>query len=140
MRNDVTIVSALFNIERDRMDGRDWEEYLKWFDVTLQLKCPMVLFVTEDVKEMVESRRKNVPTEIIVQSVDDIPYYHLKDEIQEILDSGDYKSKMADPNRIECKHAMYSIIQYSKFPWVKKAIELNPHGSDSLLLVRCRWV
>ena len=27
MRNDVTIVSALFNIERDRMDGRDWEEY-----------------------------------------------------------------------------------------------------------------
>ena len=95
------------------MDGRDWEEYLKWFDVTLQLKCPMVLFVTEDVKEMVESRRKNVPTEIIVQSVDDIPYYHLKDEIQEILDSGDYKSKMADPGRIECKHAMYSVIQYS---------------------------
>ena len=37
---------------------------------------------------------------------------------------------MADPARIECKHAMYSIIQYSKFPWVKKAIELNPHGSD----------
>ena len=130
MRNDVTIVSALFNIERERMDGRDWEEYLKWFDVTLQLKCPMILFVTEDVKELVETRRKNVPTEIIVQSVEDIPYYHLKDEIQEILDSGDYKSKMADTNRIECKHAMYSIIQYSKFPWVKKAIELNPHGSD----------
>ena len=37
---------------------------------------------------------------------------------------------MADPARIECKHAMYSIIQYSKFPWVKKAIELNPHDSD----------
>ena len=53
MRNDVTIVSALFNIERERMDGRDWEEYLKWFDVTLQLKCPMVLFITEDVKELV---------------------------------------------------------------------------------------
>ena len=130
MRNDVTIVSALFNIERERMDGRDWDEYLKWFDVTLQLKCPMVLFITEDIKELVEEKRKGLPTEIIVQSVDDIPYYHLKDEIQEILDSGDYKSKMADTNRIECKHAMYSIIQYSKFPWVKKAIELNPHGSD----------
>ena len=84
MRNDVTIVSALFNIERERMDGRDWEEYLKWFDVTLQLKCPMVLFVTADVKELVETRRKNLPTEIIVQSVDDIPYYHLKVEIQAI--------------------------------------------------------
>ena len=114
MRNDVTIVTALFNIEREQMDGRDWDEYLKWFDVTLQLQCPMVLFITEDIKELVEEKRKGLPTEIIVQSVDDIPYYHLKDEIQEILDSGDYKSKMADPARIECKHAMYSIIQYSK--------------------------
>ena len=129
MRNDVTIVSALFNIERDRMDGRDWDEYLKWFDVTLQLQCPMVLFITEDIKELVEEKRKGLPTEIIVQSVDDIPYYHLKDQIQEILDSSEYKEKMADPGRIECKHAMYSVIQYSKFPWVKKAIELNPHNS-----------
>ena len=70
MRNDVTIVSALFNIERERMDGRDWDEYLKWFDVTLQLKCPMVLFITEDIKELVEEKRKGLPTEIIVQSVD----------------------------------------------------------------------
>ena len=50
MRKDVTIVSALFNIQREEMDGRDWEEYLKWFDVTLRLKCPMVLFVSEDVR------------------------------------------------------------------------------------------
>ena len=129
MRKDVTIVSALFNIQREEMDGRDWEEYLKWFDVTLRLKCPMVLFVSEDVREFVEERRTKIPTEIIVQTVDEIPYYHLKDEIQEILDSGGYKMKMADPDRIECKHAMYSIIQYSKFPWVKKAIEDNPHDS-----------
>ena len=52
MRNfGITIVTALFNIEREQMDGRDWDEYLKWFDVTLQLKCPMVLFITEDIKE-----------------------------------------------------------------------------------------
>ena len=37
MRNDVTIVTALFNIEREQMDGRDWDEYLRWFTVTLQL-------------------------------------------------------------------------------------------------------
>ena len=129
MRNDVTIVSALFNIERERMDGRDWDEYLKWFDVTLKLKCRMILFVSEDVQEFVKERRKDIPTSIIVQPVDEIPYYHLKDQIQEILDSKEYKEKMSDPERIECKHAMYSIIQYSKFPWVKEAIEMNPHKS-----------
>ena len=130
MRNDVTIVSALFNIEREGMDGRDWEEYLKWFEVTLQLKCPMTVFISEDLVDFVKEKRGKLPTEIIMQDVEEIPYYHLKDQIQEILDSGDYKSKMADPERIECKHAMYSVIQYSKFQWIKQAIQSASHGSD----------
>ena len=54
--NKVTIVSALFDI--DRVDGRKWDEYLKWFDITLKLKVPMILFLTEDLKEFVEERRK----------------------------------------------------------------------------------
>ncbi len=56
MRNDVTIVTALFNIEREQMDGRDWDEYLKWFEVTLQLKVPMTLFVTEDLVDFVKEK------------------------------------------------------------------------------------
>ena len=35
MKN-VTFVSALFDI--DRVDGRKWDQYLKWFDVTLKLR------------------------------------------------------------------------------------------------------
>ena len=31
MRNDVTIVTALFNIEREQMDGRDWDEKLSFY-------------------------------------------------------------------------------------------------------------
>ena len=130
MKNDLTIVSALFNIEREGMDGRDWEEYLKWFEVTLQLKCNMTVFVTEDIVDFVKEKRGELPTEIVVQSIDDIPYYHLKDQIQEILDSEEYKEKMADPGRIECKHAMYSVVQYSKFQWLKQAIEINKHETD----------
>ena len=47
--------------------------------------------------------------------MDQIPYYDLKDEIQGILDSDEYKENISDPDRIECKQAMYSVIQYSKF-------------------------
>ena len=50
----VTIVSALFDIER--IDGRPWEEYLKWFDEFLKLKTPMVLFVSEDLKSFIDER------------------------------------------------------------------------------------
>ena len=130
MRNDVTIVSALFNIEREQMDGRDWDEYLKWFTITLQLKCPMTVFVSEDLVDFVKEKRGKLPTEIIMQDVEEMPYYHLKDQIQEILDSPEYKEKMADPGRIECKHAMYSVIQYSKFQWIKQAIQSSSHESD----------
>ena len=124
----VTIVSALFYIER--VDGRPWEEYLKWFDEFLKLKTPMILFVSQDVAEFIGERRGDIPTDIIVQTVDEIPYYHLKDEIQGILDSDEYKENISDPDRIECKQAMYSVIQYSKFPWLKLAAEDNPHNSD----------
>jgi len=127
---EVTIVSALFNIERENMDGRKWEEYLKWFDITLKLECPMYLFITEDVREFVEERRIKIPTEIIVQTIEDIPYIHLKEPIQKILDSDDYKNNILDPDRIECKHSMYSIIQYSKFPWLVKAAEENSFNSN----------
>ena len=124
----VTVVSALFNI--DRVDGRKWDEYLEWFDITLKLKVPMVLFVTEDLVDFVRERRGDDQTEIIVQSLEDMPYYYLKDNIQDILDSDKYKEDMSDPDRIECKQAMYSVIQYSKFPWLTKAAEVNPFGSD----------
>ena len=124
----VTVVSALFDIER--VDGRPWEEYLKWFDEFLKLKVPMVLYVSEDVAEFLVDKRNDIPTAVCVQTVDQIPYYHLKDEIQGILDSDEYQENISDPDRIECKQAMYSVIQYSKFPWLKLAAEDNPHNSD----------
>ena len=131
----VTFVSALFDI--NRVDGRKWEEYLKWFEITLKLRVPMVLFLDRDMQEFIDERRgdlfsKNeyLKTQTLYQTVEDIPYYGLKDQIQEILDSDQYKKDMADPERIECKQAMYPIIQYSKFPWLTQAAAMNPHKSD----------
>lgn len=129
MKNKFCLVTSLFNIEREEMDGRSWEDYLKWFDITLQLKCPMILFVTEDLVSFIEERRVNIPTKIIVQSVNDIPYQCLKEQLDDIIDSTEYKEKISDPRRIECKHSMYSIVQYSKFKWLKQAIEENTFDS-----------
>ena len=128
LMSKVTIVSALFNIER--VDGRPWEEYLKWFEEFLKIKTPMILFVSDDVAEFIGEKRNDIPTEIVVQNVDQIPYCDLKDEIQEILDTDEYQENISDPDRIECKQAMYSVIQYSKFPWLRDAAEENPFNSD----------
>ena len=127
MKN-VTFVSALFDI--DRVDGRKWDQYLKWFDVTLKLRVPMLLFITEDLQEFVDERRGDLPTKTVHIKPEDIPYYHLKEPIQNILDSDDFKNNISDPDRIECKQAMYSVIQYSKFPWLDQAVKINPFDSD----------
>lgn len=126
---DVTIVTSLFNVNREDMDGREWGEYLKWFDKTLKLKCPMIVFTTQDMASYVEERRLNIPTEIIIQSINEIPYYHLKEKIDEIIVSEEYKQKISDPDRIECKYSIYSIIQYSKFKWLTKSADENPFNS-----------
>ena len=129
MSKDFTLVSALYNIEREGMDGRSWDKYLEWFGKTLQLKCPMTLFVTEDLEDFIKEHRGDNPTEIVVQKVEDIPYYHLKGQLDEIIASDQYKERISDPNRIECQHSMYSVIQYSKFKWLTQASELNPFDS-----------
>jgi hypothetical protein len=129
MNNQFVIVSSLFNIKREGMDGRTWEDYLKWFNITLKLKCPMILFVTEDATSFVEERRKDMPTVIITQTVKEIPYYYFKDKIDVIISSDVYKNKIKDYDRIECQHSLYSIVQYSKFKWLERAIEENPFDS-----------
>lgn len=129
MNKDFVIVTSLFNIKRDGMDGRKWEEYLEWFDLTLKLKCPMIIFTTEDVEPFIKERRKEVLTQIIIQPQEEIPYFYLKEKIDTIIESEEYKNKISDPDRIECQHSMYSIIQYSKFKWLDEASKINPFDS-----------
>lgn len=129
MNNEFVIVSSLFNIQRETIDKRKWDDYLKWFDITLKLKCPMILFITEELQEFVKNRRKNIPTEIIIQSIEEVPYFHLKNELERIISSKEYKNKILDPDRIECKHSMYTIIQYSKFKWLELASNKDPFNS-----------
>jgi len=129
MKN-ITVVTALYNIQRQDMDGRKWDEYLQWFSQTLKLNCPMVIFVEEELLDFVNQYRNSYNTQIIVQKIEDIPYYYLKEEMDAILQSKEYKEKIGCPDRIECNYSLYSIIQYSKFKWIEEAIYGNYFDSD----------
>ena len=127
----ITLVTSLYNIDRQsKGDGRSFDEYLFWFSETLQVKSPMVIFVEDYLKEFVEKYRKNLPTKIITQPLEKVPYYHLNDKIQQILTSKNFKEKMSVPSRIECKMSLYNVIIFSKFLWVKTVIEENPFESE----------
>jgi hypothetical protein len=132
----VTLVTALYNIDRSGSgDGRSFEDYLSWFSETLKVKSPMVIFVEESLKSFVETNRKDLPTKIIVQPLEEIPYYELNDEIQDILDSENFKSNIGSPTRVECKMSLYNVVIYSKFSWVKRVIEENPFNSEYFMWI-----
>lgn len=125
-----TIVTGLYDIHRHNMDGRNWKDYLRWFEKTLSLNCPMVVYVEDETINFVKEKRKDLPTKIISQKLENLCYYKHKEIMDKILSSEDYKNKIKDNKRIECNHSLYSIIQYSKFEWMERTSIENPFNSD----------
>jgi len=130
--NNVTIVTAFFDIGRETNgDGRKLADYLEWIKKTLQLNCNLFI-VTE--KKFVDFMKDNRPSKYNTYIKEDIlenaSYYKYLPQMKEILNSEDYKTRIAYPNRVECKLAEYNVIQYSKFGWLADAIKENPFNSD----------
>jgi hypothetical protein len=124
----VKLVTALFDIGRENTgDGRTMEHYLNWFGNTLNLKTPMVIYTEERFREFVEKRRNQIDeyTKIVIQDLSEIPMYKHKDRMNRIIKNPSYISKIKDPSRIECNLDLYNIIQYSKFGWLEREINLG---------------
>jgi len=129
-----TLVTALYDINRENDgDGRKFSEYLSWFKETLKIPTSMVVYVDPSLVDFVSENRKGLPTKIKSQKLEEIPYYFLKNNIENIINSSDYKEKISDPKRLECINSLYNIVIFSKFQWVKKSIEENYFNSDIFL-------
>ena len=126
-----TLITALYDINREKDgDGRTVNQYLEWFDKTLQLNTNFVIYTEPKFLDFIKSRRNENNTKIIVSSLDQIPYYKYHDKMKNILQNDEYRKKMKDVNRIECNLVLYNIIQYSKFDWIKDAIHKNFFNSS----------
>ena len=123
-----TIVTALYDINRETEgDGRAFKDYLAWLPETLSLDTNYVIYTEEKVIPYIPLK-PNI--KINVTTIDKIPLYSLIPKIKSTLDNSYYKKKIQDPNRVECKLPLYNVIQYSKFIWLKDAIQKNPFNSE----------
>lgn len=129
---DVVLVTALYDIGRGNLNTgqkRTFEDYLDWFNETLKLNCPMVVFVEEENVDFVKQKRIGLPkTIIIAQALDEIPYYCLHDKIKTTIQN--LNPLVKDAYRIECSLPMYTVIQYSKFEWLNIASQSYDHQED----------
>ena len=130
--NPITIVTAFFDINRDEKgDGRTIEEYFQWAKKTLQLNCHLFV-VTEPKFESFfrENRSPNLPMTLKIMDFNQSHYYSYYPQIKTILQSKEYQSRIAHPERIECILPEYNILQYSKFHYLQIAMEENPYLSS----------
>ena len=126
-----TIVTALYDIDRERFDGRKFSSYFDWFKETLKIESPMVIFCNEQTSKFVlENRQKDLQTRVIVEPLEKVPYYYLREKIECALNSDKFLNKTKDTSRIECRNSLYNVIQYSKFRWVSRAARENYFDSE----------
>ena len=127
---NTTVITALYDIGRDlKGDGRTIDQYLNWFEKTLNLNVPMVVYTEEKFKNFVLNK-KHTNLKLIVKPLNEIPYYKYKNNIDTVLTDPIYYKKIKDPHRVECILSLYNIIQYSKFEWIREAIDENYFNTD----------
>lgn len=141
MNYTTTLITALYDIKRKSVDSsasslKSLDDYYIWFKKTLQINAPMVIYTEEISKSFIlEHRPSEYQTKIIIQDLQNIPYYKYYLYIKTILESSDYKSKIKDPCRIECILPEYNIIQYSKFEWLKETSQNNYFNTSYFLWI-----
>ena len=131
-KNPVIIVTAFFDIERDkRGDGRTIDEYKEWMKTTLQLNCNLFIVTEPKFHDFfLENRPKHYNTYIHVMEFKELHYYEYIDRMRTIMNLPEYKSRIMHPNRIECNLPEYCIIQYSKFHCLQVAMKIDKFQSE----------
>jgi hypothetical protein len=125
-----TFVTALYQISREKYDNRSYKEYQEWFKRTLTIPVPMVIYTELANKDIIESVRVGLDTKVIYTSVENVPFYHTKDKIRDIITKSDFKNRILHPTTLENRCFEYIPVVNSKFAWMKDAIENNYFNTD----------
>ncbi len=131
MNMSATIVTSFFDIQRDtKGDGRTIDEYLQWIQKTLQLNCNLFIVTESKFVPFMKTHRPHYPIYIKEDTLMNATYYKYLPQMKQILESREYKNRIAYPNRVECVLPEYNVIQYSKFGWLEEAIRINPFQTN----------
>jgi hypothetical protein len=139
---DVTIVTGYVHIPDVPPDTehafrrRTRQQYLDWMRATLSIRANTMVFVEPETVDVVAEARRELAEHTAVRTVsaDDLRRSDEHREAARII-AGGYMRHATRPNRIELKVPLYTTIMFSKFDWVRAAIESNPFGTRYFLWV-----
>jgi len=128
--SNVTCVTALYDIGRERVDGRSIPEYMRWLSITLRtIRDPFVLFLDKSLnlkKKVLDARTSAGPIQIYETALSETPMWKYREKIADIQKN---KAGLKYPNDITNTLPEYCVIQYGKFGWLESSIKKNTFNS-----------
>lgn len=124
--NPLTVYTALFNINRESVDGRTLSQYKLWLAETVKLFPKIIIFHDGSIK------RTDLPgntCKLVKIEKSNLPFFRLAKPLQKLLKVYHPQAK----NDITFLLPTYSLVQYSKFSLAINAIEISK--AKSLLWV-----
>jgi len=128
--NQVTLVTCLIDIGREKVDGRKFDDYIKWFLTTIQIKAPMVIYVEPSLRHIVEQVRAGLPTKIIEQNVTNFPLAWSVGFVEQILNSEEWKKFARHSHELTNRLPTYAPMIHSKMAYMWSVIDENPFKTD----------
>lgn len=124
--HDVTVVTALYDIQRP---DRPFASYLEWIKLTFQIKYPMVIFCHQQHAAAVRRARRGLLhiTTLILEEA--FPFHNTTARVEQII-RGRHHAKTPEWTR-----PAYIPLVFSKFPWITRSIRLDPYGTRNFYWV-----
>jgi hypothetical protein len=135
MQNNFTIVTGLWNLEREGLEGwakRDFHDYKSKFFELLETDVPMVIWIPEDLRKEVEEIRQWNPTSIQIKNVEDFKTWNpFFDKIQEIRNRPSWKNFAGWLSESpQAALEFYNPMMFTKMFMVNDSAILNPFNTD----------
>jgi hypothetical protein len=126
----ITLVTCLIDIQREKVDGRSFQQYIQWFVETIKIPAPMIIYVEPGLAHIVEQFRGSLPTKIIPQNAQTFPLAWSVPFVQQIQESAEWKAHQKNKHELTNHLPGYSPLQHSKMAWMLNAINENPFQTD----------
>lgn len=129
-----TIVTAFLDVGRASWKGfeRSVDYYLERAKRVFTLDDFMVIYVQPELVDFVKEQRDKYrhKTKVIPLTIEELPYFKYKNQIEQVMQSAEFKNGLAVPICPEVTQPLYDVIMWSKIPLVVRTIEENPFNSS----------
>jgi hypothetical protein len=137
---DVTVVTALLDIGRDRLQpsfARSFSaHYLRLFVRLLQINAPMIVHLEPEYEALVWRHRRRDNTQVIPLANADLEALPWFDRVQDIRRRSDWRDQAAWlAESPQAQLPMYNPLVLSKMRWLNEAAADNPFASSHLFWI-----